>query len=206
MLWHEQTWPALERASKQTPVVIPLGACEQHGRHLPVFVDSIQVSAVAERVEKRMADRILLTPTLWLGSSHHHLDFPGTISIRPSLYSQVIADVARSIISAGFRRIFFLNGHGGNEIPASAALAELVATDDRAESCYLTLSSWWQVGREALDPKRHGMATPSISHACEYETSLVLYLRPELVNLAEAKCAPPALDTSWYHSEYGGRV
>jgi creatinine amidohydrolase len=206
MLWHEQTWPAVESFSKETPVIVPLGACEQHGRHLPLFVDTIQVCAVGERVEKRRSEHILLTPTLWLGSSHHHRDFPGTISIRPSVYSQVIADVARSIIAAGFKRIFFLNGHGGNEIPAAAALAELIATDDIAENCYLTLASWWQVGRDALDPKRHGMATPSISHACEYETSLVLYLRPDLVRLAEAKCALPVLSTAWHQSDYGGRV
>jgi creatinine amidohydrolase len=206
MLWHEQTWPTIGSASKETPVVVPLGACEQHGRHLPLLVDTIQVSAVAERVEQQLRERILLTPTLWLGSSHHHLDFPGTISIRPSLYSQMIQEIARSIILAGFTRIFFLNGHGGNEIPASAGLAELVATDDRAEACYLTFASWWQVGREALDPKRHGMTTPAISHACEFETSLLLLLRPDLVNRSEAARCTPALDSRWHHSEYGGGV
>jgi creatinine amidohydrolase len=122
------------------------------------------------------------------------------------LYSQIIMDVARSVIAAGFTRLFFLNGHGGNEVPAAAALAELVATDDRADSCYLTFSSWWSVGRDGVEPKRHGMATPAIAHACEYETSMVLYLRPELVKQRDAVQAPPALDTAWYSTEYGGRV
>jgi creatinine amidohydrolase len=206
MLWHEKSWSAIEAISKETPVVVPLGACEQHGKHLPVFVDTIQVSAIAERVEKRLSDRILLTPALWLGSSHHHLDFPGTISVRPSLYSQVVAEIARSILAAGFRRIFFFNGHGGNEVPASAGLTDLIATDDRAASCYLTFASWWQVGREALEPKHHGLTTPAISHACEYETSMLLFLRPELVDQSQAKPAAPALDSSWYRSDQGGRV
>lgn len=196
----------IEAVSKETPVVVPIGACEQHGKHLPVFVDTIQVSAIAERVEKRLSDRVIVTPTLWLGSSHHHLDFPGTISLRPSLYSQVIAEMARSILTAGFRRILFLNGHGGNEVPASAGLTDLIATDDRAASAYLTFGSWWQVGREALDPKRHGLTTPAISHACEYETSMLLLLRPELVEMSAAKRSTPALDTAWYKSEEGGRV
>ena len=207
MLWHEQTWPAIGAASKEMPVVVPLGACEQHGRHLPVLVDTIQVSAVAERLEQRLCDRVLLTPALWLGSSHHHLDFPGTISVRPSLYSDLVQEVARSIIAAGFTRIFFLNGHGGNEIPASAGLAELIATDDRADGCYLTFASWWRVGSDGLRPKHHAMTTPAISHACEYETSMLLFLRPDLVKMDQASCGVPALDGGgWYHSEYGGKV
>jgi creatinine amidohydrolase len=207
VLWHEQTSPAIGAASKDMPVVVPLGACEQHGRHLPVLVDTIQVSAVAERVEQRLRDKVIITPTLWLGSSHHHLDFPGTISVRPSLYSEVVQEIARSIMSAGFTRIFFLNGHGGNELPASAGLAELIATDDRADNCYLTFASWWRVGGDALEPQRHGMTTPAISHACEYETSMLLFLRPDLVKMEQAKPNVASLDGGgWYHSEYGGKV
>jgi creatinine amidohydrolase len=174
-------------------VVIPLGSCEQHGRHLPLFVDSIQVTKISERVEERMRERVLVTPNLWLGSSHHHLDFPGTISVRPSLYSQMIAEVARSIIAAGFKRIFFLNGHGGNEVPAAAGLTDLIATDDKADDCYLTFASWWHVGSQGLDPKRHGMKTPYVTHACEYETSMLLFIRPDLVNMSEASVTPPVL-------------
>ena len=197
MLWHELSWPLVESASKELAVVIPLGSCEQHGRHLPLFVDSIQVTAIAEKVEQRLHDRIYLTPTLWLGSSHHHLDFPGTISVRPSLYSEMIKDVARSVIAAGFTRIFFLNGHGGNEVPGAAALSDLIATDDRAESCYLGFGSWWQVGRDAMEPKRHGMTTPTITHACEYETSMMLVLRPDLVKLENAAKIQPPLSSPW---------
>lgn len=207
MLWHERSWPLIEAASKELPVVIPLGACEQHGRHLPVFVDSLQVSAIAERVDQCMGDKIMTTPTLWLGSSHHHLDFPGTISLRPSLYSQMIQEVARSVMAAGFTRIFFLNGHGGNEVPAQAGLTDLIATDDHADNCYLTFGSWWQVGKAALDPKRHGMKTGGISHACEYETSMLLFLRPELVQLDQARAHTPVLSSEWRNSpQHGSRV
>ena len=83
MLWHEKKWPEIENLSKDLPVISPLAACEQHGHHLPVFVDAIQVTEIAEQVEQNMADQVLLLPTFWLGSSHHHKDFPGTISLSP---------------------------------------------------------------------------------------------------------------------------
>lgn len=207
MLWHEQSWPAMRQMSKQLPVVVPLGSVEQHGHHLPLFVDSIQVSEIARRVEQRLADRILMLPTLWLGSSHHHMDFPGTVSVLPSLYTQIIKSVARSILSAGFRRIFFLNGHGGNEVPAAAALTELVAEDEAANDAYLTFGSWWSVGRDALLSEKHGMKTPGLSHACEYETSMILFLRPDLVKLAEARDNTPIINNRWHNTDaFGSKV
>jgi len=154
-----------------------------HGHHLPVFVDTIQVHSLAEKIERQMGDRVLMAPTLWLGSSHHHKDFPGTLSLAPSVYTRVIQSLALSVLRAGFRRLFFLNGHGGNEILGGQALAELVAENDEADQACLALASWWAVGAEAIAPARHGLTTPFVSHACEYETSLMLALRPELVQL-----------------------
>lgn len=206
MRWHEQTWEQIRDADKSMPVVVPLGSCEQHGHHLPLWVDTFQVDTVAQAVEKRMSDRIVLVPALWLGSSHHHRDFPGTISLRPSLYSQVIQDVARCIMGAGFERIFFLNGHGGNEVPVSQALSELVAIDDDADGRTLAFASWWSVARDAIGPEHQGMATPRITHACEYETSLILAIRPDLVQQGRAVDALPALSRAWASSEGGGRV
>ena len=206
MLWHEKSWPEVHAIDKNAPVVIPLGSCEQHGHHLPLFVDSLQVTEIAQRVEQCLADRILLTPTLWLGCSHHHKDFPGTISVKPSLYSEMIKSVAESVMRPGFRRILFLNGHGGNEIPGAQALTELVAERDEADDIYLAFSSWWQVGRDALRPEKHGMTTPAITHACEYETSLVLAIRPDLVHVDLVREAEPVLDSPWANPEYGSKV
>ncbi len=206
MLWHEQSWPKLAEIDKSVPVVIPLGACEQHGHHMPVFVDTIQVDAVATRVEAAMADRILLGPTLWLGNSHHHKDYPGTISVLPSLYSQIIKSIAMSVVVAGFQRLFFLNGHGGNEVPVAAALSELVAEQDKADNTCLALGSWWRVASDAMKADKHGMTTPGVTHACEYETSLMLFLRPDLVEMNRVQRAKMALDTPWASSEGGRKV
>lgn len=206
MLWHEQTWPTIRSLDKQTPVVVPLGSLEQHGPHMPLFVDTIQVMAVAERVEQRLKDRILMLPTQWLGSSEHHLDFPGTISLPPAIYMQMIQYITRCILSAGFKRIFFLNGHGGNEVPASAALGELTGRDDKADSVLLAFASWWSVGKDAMDADKNGMQTPRLTHACEYETSMILHLRPDLVKMDQIRESKPVLDNRWTHAEMGGKV
>jgi creatinine amidohydrolase len=204
MLWHEQSWPQIKAIDKQTPVIIPLGSLEQHGHHLPLFVDTLEVTAVAEAVERRMRDRVLLLPTLWLGHSEHHNEFPGTVSVPASLYSQMIQSVARSVLRPGFKKILFLNGHGGNETPAAQALTELSCADDVADDAYLGFTSWWQVGSRGAAPERHGMTTPSISHACEYETSMILALRPDLVRMNEVVEA--AQIVPWNNTELGKRV
>ena len=161
----------------------------------------MQVSSIAERVNSALSDEILLLPTLWLGSSHHHKDFPGTVSLKPLLYAQVIQDVARSILQAGFRRLFFLNGHGGNRVPASDALSDLVATDDRADDAYIALSSWWEIAAEALKAEDLGLEQPVVSHACALETSLLLTLRPDLVHMDRIREQIPVLSNEWFHSE-----
>ena len=199
MLWHELTWPEIDAADRDTPVVIPLGSCEQHGLHLPVSVDTLQVDAIARAVEANLPKQILLTQTLWLGSSHHHRDFPGTISLLPSVYSQVIRGVADSILNAGFRRIFFLNGHGGNRVPAGQALTELIATDDRAEASLIALASWWEVARDAVATA--GFTQPAVSHACEIETSLMLALHPDLVHVDRTRQVDPTFVNKWFHSD-----
>ena len=195
MRWDELKWRNIEAIDKDLPIVIPLGSIEQHGYHLPLCTDTLQVSAIMDAVDSQMKHELLALPVFWLGSSHHHLGFPGTLSMRPSLYSKVLVDLTESILSAGFRRIFYLNGHGGNETPAAQTLAELAATNQRASASLLALSSWWQVGRP--DSVRLGMETSSISHACEYETSLTMFLRPELVELGSATDVSDPIESKW---------
>ena len=208
MLWHEQSWLKLQKIDKNIPVVIPLGSCEQHGRHLPTLTDTLQVSAIADRVNERLANRVLFTPTLWLGSSDHHKDFPGTISVSPSLYSKVIKDVVSSILRSGFTRLVFLNGHGGNAVPASQALQEWVNDNDQADNVYLVHTTWWVLSESVIKGSKLGLLSESMFHACEYETSLILALRPELVDLSQIREGPRIIDNPWHCSEsfFGNRV
>jgi len=206
MLWNELPWPAIASQNPDTPVVIPLGSCEQHGHHLPVFVDTLQVQAVADGVERALGPRVLILPAVWLGSSHHHSDYSGTISVSPELYTSLIKEIVRSVLRARFKRIFFLNGHGGNEIPVAQALAALVAESDEADQAYLAYASWWSLGKAALAPEKIKLTTPGISHACEVETSMMLAIRPDLVNLAKAIEPSPVLSSEFFNFEYGGKV
>ncbi len=202
MYWEELSWPKLDALNRNLPVVVPLGSCEQHGLHMPLFVDTIQVAEIAHRAEKELNREILLVPTLWLGSSHHHRDFPGTISLLPTEYVRVVQAVAKSILRTGFRRVFFLNGHGGNVAPATTALVDLIAECDDADAAYLALSSWWRVAADELKPGRIGVSQPVISHACAYETSLMLALRPDLVDMGILPPRPaPVLQGEWFHNE-----
>lgn len=195
MKWHELSWPRIKELDKHLPVLIPLGSIEQHGLHLPLCTDTVQVDEIATRVEARLDQCVVRLPTLWIGSSHHHRHFPGTLSLSPAQYTRVIEEITSSILGAGFRRLFFLNGHGGNETPVAQALSNLASTDELASNSLLTMSSWWTVG--APDAEKLNMATPGISHACEYETSLMLWLRPHLVDLTQSVDVDERLETSW---------
>ena len=111
------TWPEVAALSRDLPVVIPVAALEQHGHHLPVFTDSMLLGEVVRRVSESMKQRVLFTPLMWLGNSHHHMDFPGTMSASPRVYLDLLNDLVENMLSHGFRRIVLLNGHGGNSTP-----------------------------------------------------------------------------------------
>ncbi len=174
-------WPAIAALPRITPIVFPIAALEQHGRHMPVFTDSLLLGEVVRRVKLMPgASRCLFAPLQWLGNSHHHLDFPGTLSATPRVYLDLIKDLASCFLTHGFTRLVFLNGHGGNIVPAQQALFEL-KQDHRLkrELLLLSLTYWDAAGNpaEAIP----GLTQRQMGHACEWETSMVLRLNPDLV-------------------------
>src|SRR5215813_4181542 len=114
-------WPAIAALSKDTPVVFPVAALEQHGAHLPVFTDSLLLGEILRRASEQFTRSVLFAPLLWLGNSHHHLDFSGTLSASPRTYLEMLEDLAENLLHHGFRRLVFLNGHGGNDVPGRQA-------------------------------------------------------------------------------------
>src|SRR6267378_575167 len=112
MLLHEMTWDEVKNLSGDTPVVFPVAALEQHGRHMPLFTDSLLLGEVVRRAAARYEDRVLFAPLQWLGNSDHHLDFPGTLSAPPRVYLDLLAGLLDNFIAHGFTRLVFLNGHG----------------------------------------------------------------------------------------------
>jgi creatinine amidohydrolase len=173
------TWPEVESLSRDVVVVIPTGSLEQHGPHLPLFTDTIIVTAVAEAVESNLSEQVLLTPTLWLGASGHHLAFPGSLSNDFDSYMGAIESIVESLLPHGFYRFFILNGHGGNSDPNGMAARKLKA---RHLNATLGQTGYFAYCEQTMAEVLEG-PLKSMSHACEAETSLMLHLRPELVRM-----------------------
>jgi len=173
------TWPAVQAFDRNLPVVIPVAAVEQHGHHLPVFTDSLLLGEVVRRAEIEAGDRALFLPLQWLGNSDHHIDYPGTISASPRLYLDLLRDLAENLLRHGFKRIFFLNGHGGNITPAKQAIFELRQKHRDLPGLLILFSSYWDLAKPYEE--REGYLQRDMGHACEWETSMILALAPHLV-------------------------
>jgi creatinine amidohydrolase len=179
----ESRRPQVEKFDRQGVVLIPTGSNEQHGRHLPLHTDSLLVTAFAREVERRLPDQILLTPTLWLGASAHHLAFPGTLSASLSGYQEALQNVVESLVPHGFEKFYVVNGHGGNTEPNGLALRGL---KERRPNLTYGHSGYFSFIPDALLREKLRGPQKGILHACEAETSLMLHLHPELVHMGEA--------------------
>lgn len=199
MLLSELTWPEVAELSKDTPVLIPIAALEQHGYHLPVYTDSMLLTEIVRRTEAAMHDQILVTPLMWLGNSDHHMDFPGTMSAPPRVYLDLLVGLLDNLIFHGFKRLFLINGHGGNDVPGKQAVFEVRQKYRDRKDLLLLFSTYWGLGDDAVTGsdqfKQHEMG-----HACEWETSMILRIAPQLVkdykSLAEVKHGNPFLPAS----------
>ncbi len=181
ILFNELTRTELRRRAPDTLLVLPTAATEQHGPYLPVGTDCFEVEAVARTAAEKASSRIsvLVAPTLPFGSSHHHLPWGATLSLSSGAYYQAVFDLVRTIVvEGGFRRVFLLNGHGGNDV-----LNQLVARDIAVQfAANVAAGSHWAIAWDALveagAPKRGHVP----GHAGDFEASLVLAIRPELVS------------------------
>jgi creatinine amidohydrolase len=179
MFLGDLTWPAMKALDKDTPVVIPIAAVEQHGHHMPVYTDSMLLGEVVRRVEAAAGSKVLFAPLQWFGNSHHHLDYPGTMSASPRLYLDLLRDLAENFLGHGFKRLLFLNGHGGNIIPGRQAVFELRQKYRQRTDLLLLFSCYWDLAKP-FDEKG-GYVQHEMGHACEWETSMMLRLAPNLV-------------------------
>lgn len=177
MILAEQTWKEIEGLSREVVVLIPTGSLEQHGTHLPLFTDSILAGAVAAGVESNLPEKTLLTPTLWLGASAHHLAFPGTLSASFAAYQAALSSVIESLAPHGFYKFFVVNGHGGNSEPNGVTLRALKL---QYPKLLLGHADYYRLAAEEISALMEGPAKV-VAHADEAEASMILHLRPELV-------------------------
>lgn len=176
--WDRLTAPALRTLARQkTVVIIPLGATEQHGPHLPVQVDWRLAHEVALRAATLMrgSQRAIVTPAIPFGMSEHHMSLGGTITLDYATMAAVVGCVVRSAARQGFKRIFVLNGHGGN----IAALETIVTELTVALQLPLACGTYWQIAAASIARILEHQA--GVLHACEAETSMLQALSPEIV-------------------------
>src|SRR5216110_2780101 len=184
----ELSWPAVEALDKDMPVVFPVAALEQHGHHLPVFTDSMLLGEIIRRATERLKERALFAPLMWLGNSDHHMDFPGTLSARPRTYLDLVSGLANDFVTHGFRRIVFVNGHGGNDVPGKQAVFELRQRHRQRDDVLFLFATYWSLGARPWETDAT-ITQREMGHACEWETSMMLRLAPHLVG--DFAGAPP---------------
>ena len=182
MNWQELRSSEIGSLSRDTLLVLPTAAIEQHGPHLPVGTDSYIAEAIASALDGEFEGRLLILPVQRLGCSEHHMAFPGTLTLQHETFEDVILEVLDSMVRQGFRRFLILNSHGGNQA-IGGVIAEKAA--HRWTDTQVVFTSWWRVAAERLKNLVEG-EFPSVGHACEFETSLMLALHPDLVNMAFA--------------------
>lgn len=169
-------------ASRDAVVIVPVGSTEQHGPHLPTQVDALLVGEIARRAARQAAATtpIVVTPTVWSGLAEHHMSLGGTLSLDFATFLALLRCVCRSLASQGFRRILLLNGHGGNMAALTVVVNELAVELDVP----LATTTYWPLASKAFAEILECQKT--VRHACEAETSMLLALAPDLVDMTRA--------------------
>jgi creatinine amidohydrolase len=180
MILARMTWPEVEAISRDVVVLIPTGSLEQHGPHLPLFTDSLLATYAAAGVEARLPSSVLLTPTLWLGASGHHLAFPGSLSASFEGYQDAIVQVVESLIPHGFLKFYVLNGHGGNTELNGIACRKL---KEKHRELVIGHAGYFSFIPDSLLASTMEGPLKGIRHACEAEASLMLHCHPDLVRM-----------------------
>jgi creatinine amidohydrolase len=188
--WARMTAPELkERAEAGALVVLPVASLEQHGPHLPTMVDTRLATEVSLRAATILArtEPVVVLPCQWMGLSEHHFPFGGTISLDVPTFHAVLRSICRSLKADGFRRLFIVNGHGGNTEPLAVSVRELAHEFGMA----VAGGTYWLIAAEAITPL---LATQTnVRHACEAETSMMLATEPGLVRRGQIEAAARGL-------------
>ena len=182
VLFGEMTREQIRRVAPDSIAVLPTAAIEQHGPHLPVFTDSLMCELIARKAAEKAADRasVVVAPILFFGNSHHHFPFPGVMSLQSHNFMAAVTDALEGLVKSGFRKVVVLNGHGGNSNPINVVGQDLVNRLGNPVAC--AAGDYWNIARPALLEK-NVMASGLIpGHAGRFETSLVLGVRPDLVD------------------------
>jgi creatinine amidohydrolase len=202
MRWEEMSAPDIDGLDRdRIVIVLPVGSVEQHGRHMPVGTDTILAHSTALAAAARLPGRVAVLPPPWYGLSAHHMRFAGTVSLRAETMIALVEDIAASVVAHRFRRLLIVNGHGGN-----AGIIDVLASKlghahyGKARIAGLT---YFQLARAAIAGLRESRPG-GMGHACEFETSMMQHLRPELVAIDRAEATYPDPGSSYLTTDLLG--
>ncbi len=187
----ELTWPLAKLRLRETDTaLLPVGAIEQHGPHLPLDTDAWDADYLCRQVAMRCSDpKPLVLPVIPYGVSYHHDDFPGTLSISPETLSRMVYEIGRSAARHGVAKLVIVNGHGGNA-PTLQYAAQMINRDAHIFTCV-------DSGETSDADVAELTSTPNDVHAGEIETSTTLATRPELVDMDQARRAVPQFSSQY---------
>lgn len=171
-------WPDAEKVIKQDKVVLlPLGSLEQHGPHLPLDIDTVTAYEVCKRIAKKIPDIAITMPPIYYTPAEISMGFPGTIDVAPTHFIDYLYDVCESLVKHGFKRIVMISGHGIN--PPFMQIVSMMITARHDAIC--SGAAYFDFAKpEVRKIVSHG------AHACEFETSMLLALKPENVQMSKA--------------------
>lgn len=171
----DMTWPEIDQALETTKIaLIPVGAQEQHGPLIAEGCDAYRAEEFCKRLASRCFPNVVVTPTIDFGVSPHHMDFPGTISLRPETLISLLEDIVASLEKHGVKKYLFVNAHGGNSATLGVA-AEKIARKYKVEIAHTKFVD------AAPNAMNEGIHSKYFGHACEREVSECLYMKPEIV-------------------------
>lgn len=171
--------------------IVPTGSVEQHQDHLAMIHDTASITEIARRAAMRFLPRVLVTPTISMTVSEHHMDRGGALTVRPEIHLEHVYDICHSLKRLGIARVMVLNGHGGNKRQNLEPVApDLMKKLDDLGVAYVTY--WETVPAEFYEA--HLELDRSAGHAGEFETSFAMVafperIRPDAVNYDSAQLA-----------------
>ncbi len=198
VLWGKYTWVELgELAMEGAVAVLPVGSTEQHGPHLPLDNDHYTAFRLAVEAAKHAWEKgfkVLVLPPIPYGLSEHWMNNPGTVTLSPRTFIDMVVEVMRSVVSHGFKRIVVLNGHGGNTHALNVAANRFVHEAGDPEVRVVVMDWWRFVGEESVK-----VLESPIFHADEGETSVAMALGQRVVldALKGLKPEEPPLPSKW---------
>ena len=170
----------VERAAQDAIVLLPVASTEQHGPHLATGTDDVLCTEACRRAAAIVGESrpIVVAPTVWMGLAEHHVAFGGSFTVSLKTWHALLRDLCDAILRAGFRRIVIVNGHGGNMSALNALTVELT----RELEAPIATTSYFAFLDDAMPEILEDQS--GVQHACEAETSMMMAVRPELVDAA----------------------